>query len=75
MEFLGCYTFNMESCVVHSDRLAASENLKISKMTPSPTEPSPTFATGAAGMSKMAENRLLTLKGLHQTHSLSSSPF
>jgi hypothetical protein len=35
---------------------------------------SPTFATGAAGLSKMAENRLLSLKGLHQTQSLSSSP-
>jgi len=39
------------------------------------TDFNPTFATGAGDLSKMAENRLLTLKGLHQTQSLSSSPF
>ena len=35
----------------------------------------PTFATGAGGLSKMAENRPLALKGLHQSQFLSSSPF
>ncbi len=35
----------------------------------------PTFATGGGDFTEMAENRPLTPKGLHQSQSLSSSPF
>jgi len=53
---------------------AKSSSRSISRQTTA-LEASPYFATGELELSKMTENWPLTSEGLHQSYSLSSSPF